>query len=71
MFRVRFAVKVQADSSPLKLHFRHMLSANGIKLTSGEGDVTSVSCESVKKGGMRNIVIDAGKSIKVELTEPP
>ena len=70
MFRVRFAVNVQADSSPLKLHFRHMLSANGIKLTSGEGDVLPVSRESVK-GGMRNFIIDAGKSLKVELTEPP
>ena len=47
-----------------------MLSANGIKLTSGEGDVLPVSRESVK-GGMRNFIIDAGKSLKVELTEPP
>ena len=70
MFRTRFVFNVQADSSPLKLHFRHLLSENIIKLTSGEGDMQFVSKESFMDG-MRNFIIDAGKNIKIELIDPP
>ena len=67
MYNVPLSVEVRAEDSPQKLHFSKVQTPKTIKLTASEGGVHNLSSDKMKQG-MKNFIIEAGKSVKIELS---